>query len=490
MLRSFRTRVAATIVVLVAATAVLVAVLSFTLVQRSLRSQLIDAAVDQADFNIGVLASADVLPADADLADFEESGLAARFLQRGSDGLYVEFPDGNETYASSFELNDAGAVLAPELRDLVASGRFGYQFLTIGDEPRLIVGARRSSGGPDFYFVFSAAAVEDALAELRRVLVGAGAGVAVLGVLVAGLITRRVLRPIRSASLAAGAMAAGDLSVRIPVESSDELGLWAASFNQMAASLQARVEELQQAQAREQRFVADVSHELRTPLTALVAEAEMLSAHLDDLPDPVRRVGELLSADVERLRRLVQDLLEISRLEASPVAAELSDVDLPRFLGAVVADRLPSTTVRCDVEGLVRTDRRALERIVGNLLDNAARHAPEAEVVVRAHRDGGVLAIDVADAGPGVPTAALPLLFDRFYSADASRHGGSGLGLAIARHHARRLGGDLVVRPNEPSGLVFELRVPVTESLHAGDRAEKPAAHAEGETSQRGGGSP
>lgn len=490
MLRSFRTRVAATIVVLVAATAALVAILSFTLVQRSLRSQLIDAAVDQSDFNVGVLASPEVLPADAGLADFEASGLAARFLQRGSDGLYVEFAEGDETYASSFQLNDAGALLAPVVRDLVASGRFGYQFITIGGEPRLIVGARRPPQGPDFYFVFSAAAVEDALAELRRVLIAAGAGVAVLGVLVAGLITRRVLRPIRTASNAAGAMAAGDLSVRIPVESPDELGRWAASFNQMAASLQARIEELQQARAREQRFVADVSHELRTPLTALVAEAEMLSAHLDELPGPVRRVGELLSDDVARLRRLVQDLLEISRLETSPAPAELSQVDMAPFLAAVIADRLPGATLRCDVDGPVRTDRRALERIVGNLLDNAARHAPGADVAVRARREVGVVVIDVADTGPGVPAAALPLLFDRFYSADASRRGGSGLGLAIARHHARRLGGDLSVRPHVPSGLVFELRVPVTESLPTGDRAEKPASHTEGETSQRGGGSP
>jgi two-component system sensor histidine kinase MtrB len=490
MLRSFRTRVAVTIVVLVAATAALVAVLSFTLVQRSLRNQLIDAAVDQADFNLGVLATTEVLPADADLADFEASGLAARFLQRGSDGLYVQFSGSDETYASSFELNDAGTLLAQELRDLVVSGRFGYQFLTVGDEPRLIVGARRPPAGPDFYFVFSAATVDDALAELRRVLIAAGAGVAVLGVLVAGLITRHVLRPIRSASTAAGAMAAGDLTVRIPEESSDELGRWAASFNQMAASLQGRVGELQEARAREQRFVADVSHELRTPLTALVAEAEMLSAHLDDLPGPVRRVGELLSDDVERLRRLVQDLLEISRLEASPAAAEPSDVDVAPFLAAVIADRLPAATLRCDVGGPVRTDRVALERIVGNLLDNAARHAPGADVLVRAFREDGVLAIDVADTGPGVPAAALPLLFDRFYSADASRHGGSGLGLAIARHHATRLGGGLSVRPNEPSGLVFELRVPVTESLPGGDGAEKPASQAEGETSQQGGDSP
>ena len=480
MLRSFRSRVAFTIVLLVAVTAALVAVLSFTLVQRSLRSQLIDAAVDQANFNIGVLASADVLAPDAGLRGFEESGLALRFLQRGSDGLYVEFSSDGTTFASSFELNDAGTLIDPALRDLVANGRFGYQFIDIGGEPRIIVGGRRPPQGPDFYFVFSAAGVEDALAELRRVLVGAGIGVAALGALAAGLITRRVLRPIRTAGAAAGAMAAGDLSVRIPVESSDELGLWAASFNQMAASLQARVDELQQAQTREQRFVADVSHELRTPLTALVAEAEMLDAHLDELPAPVRRVGELLSQDVDRLRRLVQDLLEISRLEALPVGSDLANIAVVPFLEAVAADRLPAAVVS-GADSVVRSDRRALERIVGNLLDNAARHAPGATVEVRARHEGDTLSVTVADTGPGVTAAALPLLFDRFYTADASRHGGSGLGLAIARQHAIRLGGDLLVRSNQPSGLVFELRIPVTEQLRDGDPPEKSGPHPEGE---------
>ena len=203
-------------------------------------------------------------------AGFEESGLALRFLQRGSDGLYVEFSSDGTTFASSFELNDAGTLIDPALRDLVANGRFGYQFIDIGGEPRIIVGGRRPPQGPDFYFVFSAAGVEDALAELRRVLVGAGIGVAALGALAAGLITRRVLRPIRTAGAAAGAMAAGDLSVRIPVESSDELGLWAASFNQMAASLQARVDELQQAQTRRAALrrrrlprAADAAHSAR-----------------------------------------------------------------------------------------------------------------------------------------------------------------------------------------------------------------------------------
>ncbi len=488
MIGTFRTRLAATVVVLVVATAALVAGLSYALVQRSLRSQLVDAAVAQADFNIGVLASTAVLPDGSDAAAFEASGLGDRIQQRGAAGLYVEFAPGAEIYASDFTLVDAGSTFDAELRSLVAAGRLGYEFVEVAGEELLVVGGRRPPAGPDFYFFFSAAGVAGALAELQRVLVGAGVGVAVLGALIANLVARRVLRPVDRAGVAAQAMAAGDLSVRLPVESGDEFGRWAQSFNDMAASLQARIDELQEARRREERFVADVSHELRTPLTALVAEADLLRIHLADMPPAARRVGELLSADVDRLRRLVQDLLEVSRLEASPPTLAEDLLDVTAFLTAVIADRDSAAELHSAVDEPIVCDRRGLERIVGNLLENAARHAPGARVVVAAELEDGELAIAVADEGPGVPDAALPLLFERFYSVDEARRGGSGLGLAIARQHAIRLGGTLAARHNSPHGLVFELCLPVTRSLPGGDPGENRGAEPGGETADHGGG--
>jgi two-component system sensor histidine kinase MtrB len=277
-------------------------------------------------------------------------------------------------------------------------------------------------------------------------------------------------------------MAQGDLTVRLRAGTNDELGRLAEAFNQMAASLEHQIGALVEAHDRERRFVADVSHELRTPLTALVNEAAMLEHRLDDLPDTDRRVGEMLVSDVGRLRTLVEDLLEVSRLDAEGVTLEQSEIDLSRFLAAVVADRHPDARLQVDDAGRrLRTDRRSFERIVGNLLDNALNHAPGAPVLVEAHVDGGVLTVRVTDDGPGVPTAELDHLFDRFYKTDASRQGGSGLGLAIARQHARHLGGDLTVRPGRERGLVFEIRLPVTESLHSGDVAETSPSQPEGE---------
>jgi len=480
LFRSFRARLIATVIALVGVTAGLVAMSSYVLVRSSLRSQLVTDSVARAEFNISVLATPDQLADDAGAADFESSGLTDRFLLRGTSGVFVEFA-GGETFASSLALVGAGELLSPQLRDVVAAGNYGYEFTDLEGEPILVVAGRRPPAGPDFYFFYTAADVGGTLDRLARVLIAASAAVILIGALGAGLIARRVLRPVRVAGEAAGRMAEGDLAVRVPEDGSDELGMLAEAFNRMAASLEDQIGELVAARERERRFVADVSHELRTPLTSLVNAAARLERSLGALSETDRRVGELLAADVARLRHLVEDLLEVSRLESAPTAPEITDVDLPRFLAAVAADRHPDAQVAVGAEiGNLRLDRRSLERIIGNLLDNAHSHAPGAPVVVSAGLDDRGLAIVVSDQGPGVSAGELAHLFDRFYKTDSSRQGGSGLGLAIARRHAERLGGSLTVRPGEPRGLVFELQLPVTESLHPGDPAENSTTDPEG----------
>ncbi len=484
---SFRARLIATVILLIGLTAGAVAVVSYILVRDSLRDQLVVDSVARAEFNITVLATSDQLPADAGRDEFAASGLADRFLLRGIGGAFVEFPDG-DTFASSLSLVNADAVVSDELRQIVEDGRFGYEFLTVGDEPTLVVGGRRPPDGPDFYFFYSATDVESALAALARVLIIAGVGVLGLGALGAGLIARRVLRPVATASGAAEAMAKGDLSVRIPTQTRDELGSLALSFNQMASSLEEQINALRRARERERRFVADVSHELRTPITALVNEAARLEAHLDDLPESERGVGQMLVADVGRLSDLVEDLLEISRLDAQHTQPERTEVDVPRFLAAVIAERHPSAELHIDGSvGIVRADRLSLERIVGNLLDNARHHAPDAPVSVTGRVEASVLFVEVTDHGPGVPEEVIGHIFDRFYKASEARGGGSGLGLAIAREHARRLGGDVTARRSHQGGMVFQVSIPVSESLHSGDAAENWLPHSEDEeTNQKG----
>ena len=262
----------------------------------------------------------------------------------------------------------------PDLKEIVASGRLGWQWLDLAGDPYLVVGGRRPEAGPDFYIFFPAGDVAAALTRLWQALLVGGVVLVALAALAARGIARRVLHPVAAASRAAGAIAAGDLSARLPVESGDEFGAWAESFNRMAASLQRSIADLQEARDRERRFVADVSHELRTPLTALVGEASLLKEHLDAMPPEARRMGELLAADTARLRTLVEELLEVSRLDAGSEATSLSEFDAAALAGAVAAARCPRARLEAPGPLPVRSDRRRLERILANLLDNAARH--------------------------------------------------------------------------------------------------------------------
>lgn len=476
MFGSFRWRLAATVIALITVTALVVAAVSYWLVRNSLRDQLVEDSVARAEFNITVLAATELLPADAGSTEFEASGLADRFLLRGTDGVLVRFGNG-EVFASSANVLSSSEHLSDELQAIVAGGDFGYQFLDMDDA--LVVAARRPPSGPDFYFFSTTVASGNTLAQLARILTVTGLATVVAGALAAGLVARRMVRPVAEAARAAGTMAAGDLSVRIQESSDDELGELARSFNQMALSLDRQISELTAARRRERRFVADVAHELRTPLTAVVNEAAMLQNQLERFSIDDRGLGEMLVRDVDRLRTLVEDLLEASRLDATAAAEAEDELDLQAFLGVIVAERHPKAQLVVEVAEPILTNRASLERIVCNLVDNARHHATGADVAIDARLMGNELRLTVADDGPGVPPDQLPRIFDRFYKADESRSGGSGLGLAIAREHARLLGGDLQARTRTGGGLEFELVVPVTQLLQNGDTGETRPDHSD-----------
>jgi signal transduction histidine kinase len=472
-MRRFRTRLVVTVIGLVLLTALLLGAGSYLFVSRSLRGQFAEDAAAQAEFDIAELATEERLPAGSGPAEFQASGLAEAIRRRGGVELYVDFGVGQAPYASGFAVAGTPDLVDADLKEIVASGRLGWQWLDLAGDPYLVVGGRRPEAGPDFYIFFPAGDVAAALTRLWQALVVGGVALVAVAAVAARGIARRVLHPVAAASRAAGAIAAGDLSARLPVFSGDEFGAWAESFNRMAASLQRSIADLQEARDRERRFVADVSHELRTPLTALVGEASLLKEHLDAMPPEARRMGELLAADTARLRSLVEDLLEVSRLDAGSDATSLAEFDAAALAGAVAAARCPGARLEVPGPLPVRSDRRRLERILGNLLDNASRHGGGGEVIVALRREGGNLVVVVADRGPGVAEGDLERLFERFYKADAARaSAGSGLGLAIARSHARALGGDLAARRRPGGGLVFEARVPVAELLPLGEGPE------------------
>ncbi|AOP50472.1 two-component system sensor histidine kinase CseC [Streptomyces lydicus] len=248
-----------------------------------------------------------------------------------------------------------------------------------------------------------------------------------LGVLVGGRLSKRL----RKAAAAAGKLADGDTSVRIRDEVGsgrvrDETDDLAWAVDAMSDALQERIE-------AERRVTADIAHELRTPVTGLLTAAELL---------PPGRPSELVRDRAQALRTLVEDVLEVARLDGHAERAELQDVVLGEFVARRVRALDPEITVDVVREAEVTTDPRRLERILGNLIANAARHGrPPIEVTV----EGRVLR--VRDHGPGFPEALLREGPSRFRTGSSDRAGrGHGLGLTIAAGQARVLGARLTFR--------------------------------------------
>lgn len=470
-MRGIRTRLALALVALVALTVTAIGVGTYLFVDGRLRDGLLADAQRQAQFNLSVLVP-ERLPGGVTRESYALSGLNEAFRLRGGVETIVDYRDGLPDSSSPLNLpGDVIGQLPPPVRDSVAAGLLGYSWQPLAGRDSLVLGGRYAGTGPDFYFVFAAESIDAALVQLRVGLVVAALIAIALALATAGFVARGILRPVSLGSRAAARIAGGDLSARVPAGGADEFARFAAEFNRMADSLASTVARLERSESQNRRFVADVSHELRTPLTALVAEASIIETVLQDLPPDARRAGELLVADVRRLRFLVDDLMELSRFDARAERAELRSVDLVATVRSIVASRLPGAELRVpDAPVVVDGDVRRLDRIIGNLLDNARAHAPGAGVEVTVERDATDATVQVADRGPGVEAEALAHLFDRFYKADASRHeGSSGLGLAIAAEHAALLGGGLVAENRPGGGLAVVLRLPVNEPLPASD---------------------
>ncbi|MGW7576586.1 ATP-binding protein [Streptomyces sp. NPDC054765] len=321
----------------------------------------------------------------------------------------------------------------------------------VADYRFAVVEAKDTRGGKATVRAGSALTPEqEAVGSVRTAML---IGLPLLLVVVAGvtwLVTRRALRPVEGIRGEMAAITAStDLSRRVPVPSSqDEVGRLARTTNETLAALESSVD-------RQRRFVADASHELRSPVASLRTQLEVGLAHpeLLDVPGAV--------ADIVRLQRLAADLLLLARLDAGERPAD-ARVDLAALVreesSQRVADRVPLRIGEL-AGGEVGGSRGQLGRVLGNLLDNAQRHAVSF-VRVAVVREGEWAVLRVEDDGPGVPKGERERIFERFVRLDDARardDGGAGLGLAIARDVALRHGGSLAVR----TGSVFELRLPV-----------------------------
>ncbi|MBI4699742.1 MAG: HAMP domain-containing protein [Deltaproteobacteria bacterium] len=219
-------------------------------------------------------------------------------------------------------------------------------------------------------------------------------------------------------------------------------------------------------------FVANVSHELRTPVAAVRSAAETLRRVAETEPEAAAGFIEMIERNSERLQRLIEDLLDLSRIEAKEYRLNLEAVDVPAVAGHIVSlfrAKAEAKRMRLAVEvpnGIrpARADRRAIEQVLSNLVDNAVKYGSDgAAVTVRAALDADILRVSVEDSGPGIEQRHLSRLFERFYRVDAGRSrelGGTGLGLSIVKHLVEAMGGTVFVASAPGEGTKFSFTLP------------------------------
>jgi signal transduction histidine kinase len=312
--------------------------------------------------------------------------------------------------------------------------------------------------------------IRNVLKKLAPVMVTVGLLGFVLLVGGAYLLTRAALSPVEAVVRAAGEMSEGDLSRRLPVANpKDEIGRLTTTINALLARLEVAFTRLEETLSRQRRFAADASHELRTPLTSISGHARMLDEWaLEGDKEMARRSVGTIRREAGRMRGLIESLLtltrgdedapmEVGRYDLGAVGKEATETARGAVDGKVSVDFVP-----IEHEVTATFDRERVMQVASILLDNAVKYTPEGgKITVRVGEVESSVALEVSDTGVGISEDQLPLVFERFYRADAARaEGGVGLGLSIARQIAEAHGGTIEARSTEGVGSTFVLLLP------------------------------
>ncbi len=344
--------------------------------------------------------------------------------------------------------------------------------------PGLVVGSPitlPSAGNPamELYFLFPLTQEQTTLDLVRRTVLLVGVLLVLTLCVIAYVVTRQVVSPVRQAARTAQRFSDGLLTERMRVRGEDDLAKLATSFNAMAGNLQEQITRLESLSRVQQRFVSDVSHELRTPLTTVRMAADMIYESRDEFDPATARSAELLQNQLDRFESLLADLLEISRFDAGAAVLDPDPVDVRAMVERVVESAAPlaerrDTEVRIsapDEACLAEVDARRIDRVLRNLVVNAIEHGEGRPVDIAVGCNEEAVAVTVRDHGVGLRPGESSLVFNRFWRADPARArttGGTGLGLSIALEDARLHGGWLQAWGAPGDGANFRLTLPRT----------------------------
>ncbi|MFC3502820.1 sensor histidine kinase [Micromonospora krabiensis] len=422
------------------------ALFSYDLTRRSLLEERERTAIRAAYFDAAVVRTG----LESDAPDVVE---ILRSLDTGS----IRRPllhRGDRWYARTAETGP-GAIPV-EMRHLVRSGTPAVQRVRVNGQPVLLVGVPLS-GTTSYYELTSLREVEQTFQVVALTLTAVAIMIAGSGAALGWYATRRSVRPLTAVADAAEKIAAGDFSTRLDPTTDPDLTRLSSSFNHMVDQLVQRIE-------RDRRFAADVSHELRSPLQTLAAAASVLSRRRAQHDERTATAAGLVADEIARFQRLVDDLIQLARTEQPAQRQPVDVVALAR--NACRTRSLPETLVRADpnTSHTWSVDRRRVEQILLNLLDNAVRYGRGPVAVRLSGRDPDTAVLEVDDQGPGVPAADRELIFGRFVRGraahDRADSDGTGLGLALVAQHAAAHGGRAGVTDRPGGGARFWVELP------------------------------
>ncbi|MFK0244111.1 sensor histidine kinase [Amycolatopsis azurea] len=376
-------------------------------------------------------------------------------LASGPDSsILLSRPGGWLTSGRQIDPRAIPAALLKSARDGVAA----RQRFTADGIPVLAIATPVGSGESIYVELYPLLELDRTFRYLSILLTTGTVVAALFGVALGAWTTKRALRPLAALRGAAARVARGDLTTRLAQQNDPDLAPLATSFNTTTEQLEQRVR-------RDKRFAADVSHELRSPLTTMVNVTQVMTRRQDTMDPTARKALGLLNAELHRFQGMVVDLLEISRADQDDITESAELVDLDDLLRNVLDSRGTSKSLLDTEPGtpLVSADRRRIDRVVTNLLDNADRYGG-GPVAVTLRRRGDHARIEVDDAGSGVPPALRERIFERFarglHAGRRDRDTGSGLGLAIVADHVHRHGGTVWVEDRPGGGARFVVELP------------------------------
>jgi len=326
-------------------------------------------------------------------------------------------------------------------------------------------------GNYEMYVLFGFDSQQRTVDLIGRSMWGTGILLITLIMMVASVVLRQVIKPVKQAAEIAEQLTSGDLMQRMDVKGQDEIARLGTAFNEMADTLEQQISRLENLSRVQQRFVSDVSHELRTPLTTIRMASDVIFSARESFDPVIARSAELLLSQIERFENLLADLLEVSRFDAEVASLSLDKVDMNALVRRC-ADDLGLTTKDSETQFtfdfpdstiIIDADPRRVERIMRNLLANAVDHSEGKPIELTLRANESAVSISVRDYGVGLTPQHIERVFDRFWRADPSRsriRGGTGLGLSIAREDAELHGGGIKVWGEIGHGSNFVLTLP------------------------------